>query len=49
MKTLVADHADKVAALNAKLEEASKKAKEQASKGTSADSSAFTLEILELR
>lgn len=49
MKALVVEHTEKVAALNAKLEEASKKAKENASKGTSADVNAFTLEILELR
>ena len=40
------EHADKLSALNAQMEEASKRAKQQASR---TDASAFTLEILELR
>ena len=46
MKKLVDEHAEKIASLNTKMEEASKKAKENAAR---ADSSVFTLEILELR
>jgi hypothetical protein len=46
MKALVDEHGEKIAAMNAKMEEASKKAKERAAKG---DSNIFTLEILELR
>jgi hypothetical protein len=49
IKALMIDHADKVEALNKKLEEASKKAKDNASNASRADSSTFTLEILELR
>ena len=49
IKALTIEHAEKVEALNKKLEEASKKAKENASKASRADSSTFTLEILELR
>jgi hypothetical protein len=49
MKALIAEHSQKVAALSEKLEEANKKAKENASKGSSADANVFTLEILELR
>ena len=45
-KNLEQEHADRIAAMSAKMEEASKRAKEHASR---ADASAFTLEILELR
>jgi hypothetical protein len=46
MKKLVDEHAEKMATMNSKMEEASRKAKENAAR---ADSSVFTLEILELR